>query len=95
MSPGTATAVEYPANVFSVRDEGSGRESETLFALGTVEEYQRTAVLPQMGRGPSNAETGASMLELAQVWLGLADNAERRVPSQCLDVWRPTASRRS
>jgi hypothetical protein len=29
--PGTGTAVEYPANVFSVRDEGSGRESETRF----------------------------------------------------------------
>ncbi len=31
VSPEAGTAVEYPANVFSVKDEASGRESEALF----------------------------------------------------------------
>jgi hypothetical protein len=44
----------------------------------TVEEYRRTAWdCLKLAEGTSNAQTHASMLELAQVWLGLADKAER------------------
>src|SRR5438876_1612739 len=46
--------------------------------MGSVTEYRRTAWdCLRLAEGASNAQTRASMLELAQVWLGLADKAER------------------
>jgi hypothetical protein len=46
--------------------------------MSTVEEYRRTAWdCLKLAEATSNAQTRASMLELAQVWLGLADKAER------------------
>ena len=46
--------------------------------MGSVEEYRRTAWdCLRLAEGTSNPDTRASMLELAQGWLGLADKAER------------------
>jgi len=46
--------------------------------MGRVEDYRRTAWdCFRLAEATSNPETRASMLELAQVWQGLADKAER------------------
>ena len=46
--------------------------------MATVEEYRRTTWdCLRVAEATSNARTRASMLELAQVWLGLAERAGR------------------
>jgi hypothetical protein len=46
--------------------------------MATVAEYRRAAWdCLKLAEATSNAATRASMLELAQVWIGLAEKAER------------------
>ena len=46
--------------------------------MATAEEYRRSAWdCLKLAEATTNAATRASMLELAQVWVGLADKAER------------------
>jgi hypothetical protein len=64
-------------NVPSFDSRGRGLASSDA-RMATVEEYRRTAWdCLKLAEGASNPETRASMLELAQVWLDLADKAER------------------
>jgi hypothetical protein len=46
--------------------------------MGTADEYRRTAWdCLSLAEATSNPETRASMLDLAQVWMGLAEKVER------------------
>jgi hypothetical protein len=60
--------------------------------MGSVAEYRLTAWdCLRLAEGSSNAQTRASMLELAQVWLGLAERTERNNHQSRLTGYRAKA----